>query len=69
MVSPTYPKGDAGGNFISLPEVNGAKNLHSVWDSVLYEWTTTPTLPFTPSGWTEIGNAIARMEAKNTFSP
>ena len=31
-----YPKGDRGGNDVPLPSKVGAKNLHSVWDSVLY---------------------------------
>lgn len=31
-----FPKGDRGGNSVSLPSVSGAKNLHSVWDSVVY---------------------------------
>lgn len=41
-VNSKYPKGDAGGNFVSLPIKGGAKNLHSVWDSMLYEYTATP---------------------------
>lgn len=43
-VNSKYPKGDAGGNFVNLPPKGGAKNLHSVWDSVLYEFTGTPRL-------------------------
>jgi len=33
-----YPKGDFGGNAVPIPEKEGAKNLHSVWDSVIYEF-------------------------------
>lgn len=43
-VNSKYPKGDAGGNFVNLPPKDGAKNLHSVWDSVLYEFAGTPRL-------------------------
>ena len=43
-VNPQYPKGDAGGNFVKIPTKGGAKNLHSVWDSVIYEYTATPTM-------------------------
>jgi hypothetical protein len=43
-VNSKYPKGDAGGNFVSIPIKGGAKNLHSVWDSMLYEYTATPHL-------------------------
>ena len=35
-VNNDYPEGDRGGNSVPLPSVQGAKNLHSVWDSVLY---------------------------------
>lgn len=43
-VNPKYPKGDAGGNFVNIPVKDGAKNLHSVWDSVLYAYTATPQM-------------------------
>lgn len=52
LVDSKYPKGDAGGNFIRLPEKLGAKNLHSVWDSVIYLWTNTPAMPFSFNDWT-----------------
>ena len=35
-VNNDYPEGDRGGNSVPLPSIQGAKNLHSVWDSVLY---------------------------------
>lgn len=31
-----YPAGDRGGNSFPVPSIMGAKNLHSVWDSVIY---------------------------------
>ncbi len=43
-VNPQYKKGDAGGNFVAIPNIGGAKNLHSVWDSVLYLHTDNPTM-------------------------
>ena len=49
-----YPKGDAGGNFEHVPEVGdtGVTNLHSIWDSVIYEFPGYPKLvsisPFPP---------------------
>lgn len=43
-VNPQYPKGDAGGNFVKIPTIDGAKNLHSVWDSVIYLYTQNPTM-------------------------
>ena len=43
-VNSKYPKGDAGGNFVSIPTKDGAKNLHSVWDSVNYLYTADPNM-------------------------
>ena len=43
-VNKQYPKGDAGGNFVTIPAKDGAKNLHSVWDSVNYLYTATPAM-------------------------
>ena len=39
-VNHEYPQGDRGGNSVPLPSVDGAKNLHSVWDSVVYSQTS-----------------------------
>ena len=35
-VDSEYPKGDRGGNSFHVQTKNGAKNLHAVWDSVVY---------------------------------
>ena len=35
-VDSDYPSGDRGGNDFKIPSVDGAKNLHAAWDSVLY---------------------------------
>jgi hypothetical protein len=35
-VNADYPAGDRGGNSFAVPSIDGAKNLHSVWDSVVY---------------------------------
>ena len=50
-VNPEFPAGDRGGNDFKLPSHYGAKELHAVWDSVLYEFhvndklVSTYTLP------------------------
>ena len=38
--------GDAGGNFEHVPEVGntGVTNLHSIWNSVIYEYPGYPNL-------------------------
>ena len=55
-VDKSYPKGDAGGNFVALPMKDGAKNLHSVWDSVIYLYTATPRMPFNAADWSTLGS-------------
>lgn len=67
-VDPQYPKGDAGGNFVAIPVKEGAKNLHSVWDSVLYAYTATPNMPFNYGDWNTLGTEATGMESKYSFS-
>lgn len=51
-VDDEYPKGDRGGNSEWIdPNVSGVGNLHSVWDSVIYEFTGYPDLPLSSSDW------------------
>lgn len=64
-----YPKGDAGGNFIHLPTKNEAKNLHSVWDSLIYAYADSPKMPFTSNGWNSLGSSVSSMTSKYTFAP
>ena len=40
------PKGDSGGNGFTLKYHLGAKNLHSLWDSVIYTYRKTMYRPF-----------------------
>ena len=35
-VDKQYDQGDRGGNEFPLPSLDGAKNLHAVWDSIVY---------------------------------
>lgn len=50
-VNHDYTRGDFGGNAVPLPDTSGAKNLHSVWDSVIYEYTGYQDLPFDSDSW------------------
>lgn len=51
-VDDEYPKGDRGGNSEWIdPNVSGVGNLHSVWDSVIYEYPGYPDLPLSSSDW------------------
>jgi len=54
-----YPAGDRGGNSVYLPAKETAKNLHSVWDSVVYDQTNDFDTPFSDSDWAKIGTIAA----------
>lgn len=59
-----YPQGDRGGNSFKLPSKDGANNLHAVWDSIIYEFTGYPTLPFSDADWAKNGNVAKELMAK-----
>jgi len=67
-VDSSYPAGDRGGNEFPLPSVDGAKNLHAVWDSVAYEFTNDYKLPFSESDWKKIGEQAETLVAKHDIS-
>lgn len=61
------PAGDLGGNTFKIKSVDGAKNLHALWDSVNLEDTTTIKLPFSTSDWNSTGdNAMKLYNRWNT---
>jgi hypothetical protein len=51
-VNSTYPSGDAGGNYEKVPSTDGVSNLHSVWDSVIYQYPGYPVMPLSDTDWT-----------------
>jgi len=51
LVNSQYPNGDAGGNYERVPNVDGVSNLHSVWDSVIYEYPGYPVMPIGTADW------------------
>lgn len=55
-VNPEYPAGDRGGNSFHVPSIDGAWNLHAVYDSVFYTQSGYPTLPMPTSEWNEFGS-------------
>jgi len=67
-INPSYPKGDMGGNLFKLPEDRGVTNLHSLWDSILYEFVGTPNMPFSYDDWMELGKNITKMENAYSFN-
>ena len=48
---------------MAIPERSNAKNLHSVWDSVLYEYTGTPNMPFSVGDWDTLGDEAINIES------
>ena len=69
LVDDKYPKGDAGGNFIHLPPKGQVKNLHSVWDSLIYSRQDSPSMPYSSGGWNSLGSSVDTLTSKYTFSP
>lgn len=43
-VDSQYPNGDRGGNSFPVASKDGIKELHAVWDSILYEFSGYETL-------------------------
>jgi len=60
-VDDEFPAGDRGGNSFHLTSHDGAKNLHAVWDSVIYSETGHPTLPIPASDWNTLGINAAKL--------
>ena len=52
-----YPHGDLGGNYQHVPDTGdtGVTNLHSIWDSVIYEYPGYATLVSQISAKTVLG--------------
>jgi hypothetical protein len=63
-----YPKGDFGGNTVHLPSRDGVTNLHALWDSVAYEYSGYPNLPFSDSDWDQNGQRAADLIKKHPLS-
>lgn len=51
------PKGDKGGNYFSLASKYGVKNLHSLWDKVLYKERNNIARPIKADVWEDFSNA------------
>ena len=50
-VNHEYPQGDRGGNDYPLAEQDGIKELHAVWDSMIFEHTGYANLPYSDADW------------------
>ena len=63
-----YAEGDRGGNDFPLPSHYGAKELHAVWDKVVYEFSKNPKLPFDTEGWSTQGDQADKLIADHPVS-
>jgi len=59
-----YPAGDRGGNSFTLTSKAGVSNLHSLWDSVLYEYSNDLVQPLAASDWAYLGDESAKLTKK-----
>lgn len=67
-VNHEYERGDFGGNLVYLPDKEGAKNLHAVWDSVIYEFTGRAKLPFNDNDWSDLSSKAQTLMGKYEIS-
>ena len=67
-VNSTYPSGDQGGNAEKVPSVSGVSNLHSVWDSVIYQYPGYPTMPLSTSDWSWYTNTVSTLASEYPIS-
>jgi len=61
-----YPAGDRGGNSFHVQSKFGAKNLHAVWDSVVYSEHSDMKTPLSSSSWSALGDEAAKL--RETYS-
>ena len=59
-----YPSGDRGGNSFPLPTQDTVSNLHSLYDSVFYEFGGYPSLPMNDSLWNQFGSYSSNLLSK-----
>jgi hypothetical protein len=63
-----FPKGDRGGNDFKLPSHYGLKELHAVWDRVVYELKKNPHLPFDAAGFTTFDAEVDQLLEEHPIS-
>jgi hypothetical protein len=67
-VDDKYPAGDRGGNSFPTKSHYKTKELHAVWDKVLYEFHVTEKVPITDDDWVNQGNIAQRIMSENPES-
>lgn len=64
-VNKKYSKGDRGGNNFGLPMEDGVRNLHSAYDSVLYQFSNDIQAPFSRGNWEQISFDVDSLMTKH----
>ena len=67
-VDDNYPAGDRGGNSFKTKSHYGTKELHAVWDKVLFEFHVTEKVPITDDDWVNQGTIATRLISENPES-
>jgi hypothetical protein len=60
-VDDEFPAGDKGGNAFKTKSHYKTKELHAVWDKVIYEFHVTEKVPITDDDWVNQGVIAARI--------
>lgn len=63
-VDTNYENGDMGGNMFITPSHLNCKNLHCVWDRVVYEWSTNPKFPFVDADFAAFDQKVQALMTK-----
>ena len=67
-VDDEYPSGDRGCNSVPLTNVDGASNLHAVWDSLIYNQTAKTGLPMSDYTWERYNDYSAEYRSQYTLA-
>lgn len=54
-----YPEGDRGGNSFKIGAKDGVKELHALWDSVIYKYGSDIAQPLNTTSWEWFGEQAA----------
>lgn len=68
LVDSEFPQGDRGCNSLYLPSVDGASNLHAVWDSNIYNQTSKVGLPMSDSTWSHMTSLSKEYRSQYTLA-
>lgn len=68
-VDSDYPSGDRGGNDFPVPSHYSTKELHAVWDSVMYEFHVNDKVPYTDATWAALGSTVTKLRNRFSISP